>query len=181
MGKWVVVGAQWGDEGKAKITDLLAQYADVIIRYQGGCNAGHTVVANGKKYKFHLIPSGILYGNKLCFIGAGTVIHPSTLKTEIEDLLKDGHDLSNLKINPLASITMDYHIDTDGRSESTTKEKIGTTKKGIGPTYADKVARYGLKVQDLFDDELLSKRLDTILQVKNKELEHVYGIPPYKK
>lgn len=181
MGNCVVVGAQWGDEGKAKITDLLAQYADLIIRYQGGCNAGHTVVANGKKYKFHLIPSGILYGNKICFIGAGTVIHPATLKAEIEGLLKDGHDLSNLKINPLASITMDYHIDIDGYSEDTTKEKIGTTKKGIGPTYADKIARYGLKIQDLFDDEMLSKRLDTILHIKNKELENVFNIKPYSK
>ena len=181
MGNCVVVGAQWGDEGKAKITDLLAQYADVIIRYQGGCNAGHTVVAKGKKYKFHLIPSGILYGNKICFIGAGTVIHPETLKEEIEGLIKEGHDLANLKINPLASITMDYHIDIDGYSESTTKEKIGTTKKGIGPTYGDKVARYGLKVQDLFDDEILSKRLDTILQIKNKELEYVFNLKPYTK
>lgn len=181
MGNCVVVGAQWGDEGKAKITDLLAQYADLIIRYQGGCNAGHTVVANGKKYKFHLIPSGILYGNKICFIGAGTVIHPATLKKEIDGLLQEGHDLSNLKINPLASITMDYHIDIDGYSEDTTKEKIGTTKKGIGPTYADKIARYGLKIQDLFDDEMLSKRLDTILHIKNRELENVFNLKPYSK
>ena len=181
MGNCVVVGAQWGDEGKAKITDLLAHDADLIIRYQGGCNAGHTVVAQGKKYKFHLIPSGILYGNKICFIGAGAVVHPETLQTEIEGLLKDGHNLSNLKISPLASITMDYHIAIDGYSEDTTKEKIGTTKKGIGPTYSDKVARYGLKVQDLFDDELLSKRLDTILQIKNKELESVFNLPKYTK
>src|SRR5574344_2136014 len=102
----VVVGAQWGDEGKAKITDLLAQNADLIIRYQGGGNAGHTVVVNNKKYKFHLIPSGILYKDKICRIGAGKVIHPKTLKKEIEDLILDKTDLSNLKISPLASITM---------------------------------------------------------------------------
>ena len=181
MGNCVVVGAQWGDEGKAKITDLLAEYADLIIRYQGGCNAGHTVVVNGKTYKFHLIPSGILYGNKICMIGAGTVVHPETFQKEAEDLIKDNIDLSWLKINPLASITMDYHIDIDGYSESTTSQKIGTTKKGIGPTYSDKIARYGLKIQDLFDEEFLSQRLDTILNIKNKELQYVYNLKPYSK
>ena len=104
MENTVVVGAQWGDEGKAKITDLLAENADIIIRYQGGCNAWHTVVNNGKTFKFHLIPSGILYKDKLCFIGAGTVICPEVLNQEIEDLKKEGIDLSGLKISPLASI-----------------------------------------------------------------------------
>ena len=141
----VVVGAQWGDEGKAKITDLLAGDADLIIRYQGGCNAGHTVVAHNKTFKFHLIPSGILYKGKTCFIGAGTVILPEYFEEEIQGLIKEGIDVSGLKINPLASITMPYHTEVDGYSEDTAKiGKIGTTKKGIGPTYTDKMARIGL-------------------------------------
>ena len=144
MENTIVIGAQWGDEGKAKITDILAQNADLIIRYQGGCNAGHTVVNEGKIYKFHLIPSGILYKNKLCFIGAGTVIYPDVLNEEIENLKKENIDLTGLKISPLASITMPYHIDIDGYSEDTAKgaAKIGTTKKGIGPTYTDKISRF---------------------------------------
>lgn len=183
MENTVVIGAQWGDEGKAKITDLLAQNADIIIRYQGGCNAGHTVVNGGKTFKFHLIPSGILYKNKLCFIGAGTVIYPEVLNEEIENLKKENIDLSGLKISPLASITMPYHIDIDGYSEDTAKgsAKIGTTKKGIGPTYTDKVSRHGIKVQDLFDLDGLSKKLDNILPLKNKELTLVYGLKPYSK
>lgn len=183
MDNTVVIGAQWGDEGKAKITDILAQNADLIIRYQGGCNAGHTVVADGKTFKFHLIPSGILYKNKLCFIGAGTVIYPDVLAQEIIDLQKENVDMSGLKISPLASITMPYHIDIDGYSESTAQgsAKIGTTKKGIGPTYTDKVSRHGIKVQDLFDLEGLSKKLDNILPLKNKELANVYGLKTYSK
>ena len=182
MKNTVVIGAQWGDEGKAKITDLLAEKADVIIRYQGGCNAGHTVVAHSKTYKFHLIPSGILYGNKLCFIGAGTVILPESFKQELDGLIEEGIDVSGLKVNPLASITMPYHTEVDGYSESiATKGKIGTTKKGIGPTYTDKMARIGLKIQDLYDEETLSEKLDIILPIKNKTLEKVYGLKTYSK
>ena len=182
MNNTVVVGAQWGDEGKAKITDLLAQYADVIIRYQGGCNAGHTVVVDNEKYKFHLVPSGVLYGNKFCFIGAGTVIHPETFLQETQELIERGVNLLSLKISPLATITLPYHIDIDGISESTSgKNKIGTTKKGIGPTYSDKIGRYGIKVQDLFDEEALNLRLDAILPLKNKMLEKVYGTKTYTK
>ena len=182
MKNTVVVGAQWGDEGKAKITDLLAEYADVIIRYQGGCNAGHTVVANNETYKFHLIPSGVLYGNKFCFIGAGTVIHPETFLKETQELIERGVNLSTLRISPLASITLPYHIDIDGISESKSgKDKIGTTKKGIGPTYSDKIGRYGLKIQDLYDEELLNARLDAILPLKNKMLEKVFESKTYSK
>ena len=178
----VVVGAQWGDEGKAKITDLLAQDADLIIRYQGGCNAGHTVVAHNKTFKFHLIPSGILYKGKTCFIGAGTVILPEYFEEEIQGLIKEGIDVSGLKINPLASITMPYHTEVDGYSEDTAKKgKIGTTKKGIGPTYTDKMARIGLKIQDLYSPEALSEKLDVILPLKNKILENVYGLRHYTK
>ncbi len=182
MNNTVVIGAQWGDEGKAKITDLLAQKADLIIRYQGGCNAGHTVVANGKTYKFHLIPSGILYDKAVCFIGAGTVIHPESFKKEVEELKAEGVNFKNLKISPLASITMPYHIEIDGYSESTAgKGKIGTTKRGIGPTYADKMARIGLKIQDLYSYEALSEKLDMILPIKNKMLKNVYGLEEYTK
>ena len=182
MKNTVVVGAQWGDEGKAKITDLLAEYADVIIRYQGGCNAGHTVVANNETYKFHLIPSGVLYDNKFCFISAGTVIHPETFLKETQELIERGVNLSTLKISPLATITLPYHIDIDGISESTSgKNKIGTTKKGIGPTYSDKIGRYGIKIQDLYDEEALNARLDAILPLKNKMLEKVFGTKTYSK
>ena len=181
MENTVVIGAQWGDEGKAKITDLLARQADIIIRYQGGCNAGHTVVADNKTFKFHLIPSGILYKDKICMIGAGTVIYPEVLKEEIENLKAENVSLDGLKISPLASVTMPYHIDIDGRSESCAANKIGTTKRGIGPTYTDKISRHGLKVEDLFDEEFLSRKLDDILTVKNKELVHIYGLEPYTK
>lgn len=182
MKNTVVVGAQWGDEGKAKITDLLATKADLIIRYQGGCNAGHTVVADNKTYKFHLIPSGILYKGKTCFIGAGTVIHPETFLQETLDLVKDGISLDGLKVSPLASITMPYHIEVDGFKESTAKKgKIGTTKKGIGPTYTDKVARVGLKIEDLYCKEALNEKLDVILPLKNKVLKEVYGLKTYTK
>ena len=178
----VVVGAQWGDEGKAKITDLLAQNANLVIRYQGGCNAGHTVVAHNKTFKFHLIPSGILYEGKTCFIGAGTVILPESFEAEIKGLIEEGIDVSRLKINPLASITMPYHTEIDGYSESTAgKGKIGTTKKGIGPTYTDKMARIGLKIEDLYSDEALSEKLDIILPLKNKTLKEVYGLKTYTK
>ena len=182
MKNTVIVGAQWGDEGKAKITDLLAEKADLIIRYQGGCNAGHTVVANGQTYKFHLVPSGTLYNDKICFIGAGTVILPEYFETEVQGLISDGIDVSNLKISPLAAITMPYHTEVDGYSEDNAKKgKIGTTKKGIGPTYTDKAARIGLKIEDLYSPEALNEKLDVILPLKNKTLEKVYGLQPYSK
>ena len=182
MANKVVVGSQWGDEGKAKITDILAHDADLIIRYQGGCNAGHTVVADNKTFKFHLIPSGILYKGKTCFLGAGTVILPEFFESEVNDLIAEGIDVSGLKISPLASITMPYHTEIDGYSEQTAgKGKIGTTKKGIGPTYTDKAARIGLKVGDLYNLETLDEKLDIILPIKNKMLEKVYGLQPYTK
>ncbi len=180
----VVVGAQFGDEGKAKITDLLASKADVVIRYQGGSNAGHTVVYNNKKYKFHLIPSGILYENKLCFLGAGVVIKPDDFKKELDELIAEGIPAERfkkaLKINPLAHITMPWHTEIDGYSESSLgKNKIGTTKKGIGPTYTDKYARIGIRVEDLFNEETLKTKLDVILPIKNKTLDKVYTLKTY--
>lgn len=182
MKNTVVVGAQWGDEGKAKITDLLAQKADMVIRYQGGCNAGHTVVYNGETYKLHLVPSGILYGNKICFIGAGTVILPEYFEQETNELKERGINLLNLKLSPLATITMPYHTEVDGWAEDTIKKgKIGSTRKGIGQTYTDKMARCALKVGDLFDEETLSEKIDIILPLKNKILKEVYGLKEYSK
>ena len=183
MKNTVVVGAQWGDEGKAKITDLLAEKADLIIRYQGGCNAGHTVVANGQTYKFHLIPSGTLYKDKICFIGAGTVVLPEYFEQETGELISQGVDLSGLRVSPLATITMPYHTEIDGYSEDHAQKggKIGTTKKGIGPTYTDKYARIALKIQDLYNEETLSEKLDLILPLKNKQLKEVYWLEPYTK
>ena len=182
MANKVVIGAQWGDEGKAKITDLLAQDADLIIRYQGGCNAGHTVVAHGKTFKFHLIPSGILYSGKTCFIGNGTVVLPEYFQEEIEGLKKENIDLSGLKVSPLATITMPWHTEVDGYSEDNAKKgKIGTTKKGIGPTYTDKMARIALKIEDLYSPEALSEKLDVILPLKNKQLDELYGLKTYSK
>jgi len=182
MGNTVVIGAQWGDEGKAKIIDILAEDVDFIVRFHGGCNAGHTVVYNDKTYKFHLVPSGILYDNKICFLGNGVVIYPESFEQEIKDLSAQDVNLSNLKISPLATLTMPYHIDIDGLSEKSLKtSKIGTTKKGIGPTYSDKIARTALKVQDLFDFETLSHRLDDILPLKNSILKNVYDSKTYSK
>lgn len=182
MKNTVVIGAQWGDEGKAKITDLLAQKADLIIRYQGGCNAGHTVVADGNTYKFHLIPSGILYDKAICFIGAGTVIHPESFEKEINELKQQGVKFDNLKVSPLATITMPYHIEVDGWSEANSgKGKIGTTKRGIGPTYTDKMARIAFKIQDLYSLDALNEKIEMILPIKNKTLEQVYGLEPYTK
>jgi len=182
MKNTVVIGAQWGDEGKAKITDLLAQKADLIIRYQGGCNAGHTVVANGQTYKFHLIPSGILYDKAICFIGAGTVIHPESFEKEVNELRQQGVNFNNLKVSPLATITMPYHIEVDGWSEANSgKGKIGTTKRGIGPTYTDKMARIAFKIQDLYSLDALNEKIEMILPIKNKALEKVYGLEPYTK
>lgn len=182
MKNTVVIGAQWGDEGKAKITDLLAENADLIIRYQGGCNAGHTVVANGNTYKFHLIPSGILYNKAICLIGPGTVIHPESFEIEVNELKQQGVSFDNLKISPLATITMPYHIEIDGWSEANSgKGKIGTTKRGIGPTYTDKMARIAFKVQDLYSLDALNEKIDMILPIKNKTLEKVYNLEAYTK
>lgn len=182
MSNKVVIGAQWGDEGKAKITDLLAQDADLIIRYQGGCNAGHTVVAHGKTFKFHLIPSGILYKGKTCLIGNGTVILPEYFEQEIAGLKAENIDLTGLKVSPLATITMPWHTEVDGYSEdNASKGKIGTTKKGIGPTYTDKMQRIALKIEDLYSDVALSEKLDIILPLKNKQLKEVYGLKTYTK
>lgn len=177
----IVVGAQWGDEGKAKIIDLLSEKADLVVRYQGGCNAGHTVVTGGHTYKFHLIPSGILYKGKTCIIGSATVINPEVLNNEIEGLKAKGIDISGLCISTSAHVTLPYHLDIDELNETALgKNKIGTTKRGIGPTYIDKVDRVGIRMEDILDEAILNEKLDIVLPKKNKLLES-YGYKPYNK
>ena len=150
----VIVGAQWGDEGKGKVTDLLAEQADVVVRFQGGNNAGHTIVRDGEEFKFHLIPSGILYPGKTCVVGNGVVIDPAVLIGELEGLRRRGIDASGLRISANAHLIMPYHVMLDTAGEAKLgKLEIGTTKRGIGPCYADKAARLGIRVQDLLDAE----------------------------
>ena len=151
----VIVGAQWGDEGKGKVVDLLAERADMVIRFQGGNNAGHTIVRDGQTWKFHLIPSGILYPGKACVIGNGVVIDPRVLTDELDDLRAKGIDVSGLKVSANAHLIMPYHLMLDQAGEARLgKLEIGTTKRGIGPCYADKAARLGIRVQDMLDERL---------------------------
>jgi adenylosuccinate synthase len=164
----VVVGAQWGDEGKGKITDLLAEKADVVIRFQGGNNAGHTIVRDGEEFKLHLIPSGILYEAKTCIIGNGVVVDPRILFGELEALRARGIGGDNLRVSGNAHMIMPYHLLLDGVSEQQLgKFKIGTTGRGIGPCYVDKYARIGIRVQDLLDEKILRRKIRTALQEKN--------------
>ena len=152
----VIVGAQWGDEGKGKITDLIAENADLVIRFQGGNNAGHTIVRDGETWKFHLIPSGILYPGKTCVIGNGVVIDPRVLTDELDNLRAKGVDVSGLKVSANAHLIMPYHLMLDHAGEAKLgKLEIGTTKRGIGPCYADKAARLGIRVQDMLDEKIL--------------------------
>ena len=174
-----MIGAQWGDEGKGKITDLLSRSADVVVRSQGGVNAGHTVVVAEKTFKLHLIPSGILYPNTECIIGSGTVIDPQVLIEEIEQLKALGVTIDNLYISQTAHITMPYHRKIDRASEESRGEyKIGTTGRGIGPTYADKSERTGIRVLDLMNSEHLQKQLSWAINYKNAILEKLYNLPP---
>lgn len=177
----VIVGAQWGDEGKGKITDFLAGTAHMVVRYQGGPNAGHTVVAGGKKYKLHLIPSGILHG-KQCVIGNGVVVDPGSLIDEIEYLAELGHDVEGvLHISDAAHVIMPYHLRLDEVQEDQRGPlRIGTTRRGIGPAYADKAARSGIRVIDLLDENVFRRRLEHNLEQVNHLLTRVYGKEPMK-
>lgn len=176
-----VVGLQWGDEGKGKVIDYLSRDADIIVRFQGGNNAGHTVVCDGKKYVFHVIPSGILHKNKVCVIGNGVVLDPKVLLDEIEYLKKNGVDISpkNLRISSLAHVIMPYHRSLDSFREEKREQKIGTTKRGIGPCYVDKVARCGVRVVDLLDCETLAFKIKDNLNEKNPLYKNVYGAEPF--
>jgi adenylosuccinate synthase len=167
----VIVGAQWGDEGKGKLTDLLAERADVIVRFQGGNNAGHTIVRDGQEFKFHLIPSGILYPDKACVIGNGVVIDPGVLIGELEGLRRQGIDIGGLRISANAHLIMPYHVLLDTAGEARLgKLEIGTTKRGIGPCYADKAARLGIRVQDLLDAKILRKKIMAAMEPKKQML-----------
>src|SRR6201985_2768754 len=167
----VIVGAQWGDEGKGRCVDLLAEKADMVIRFQGGNNAGHTIVRDGVPWKFHLIPSGILYPGKLCAIGNGVVIDPKVLTGELDELRTKHVDLSGLRISANAHLIMPYHMLLDHAGETKLgRLQIGTTRRGIGPCYADKAARLGIRVQDLLDESILKKKIITALEPKRLSL-----------
>src|SRR3954471_19144375 len=172
----VIVGAQWGDEGKGKITDLLAERSDAVIRFQGGNNAGHTIVRGDVTYKLHLMPSGILYPGKLCVIGNGVVIDPKVITEEIVELTRRGIDVSSLRISANAHLIMPYHklLDQEGEARLG-KLQIGTTKRGIGPCYADKASRLGIRVQDLLDEKILRQKIYAALEPKRQLLR------PYEK
>ena len=167
----VIVGAQWGDEGKGKVIDLLAEHADVVVRFQGGNNAGHTIIHAGETWKFHLIPSGILYPGRTCVIGNGVVVDPAVLTSEIDDLRARGVDVSGLKLSANAHLIMPYHLLLDMEGEAKLgKNPIGTTKRGIGPAYADKAARLGIRVQDMLDERILKKKIAAALEPKRQQL-----------
>ena len=171
MPSTVIVGAQWGDEGKGKVTDLVAEDADVVIRYQGGNNAGHTIVRGDDVYKFHLIPSGILYPCKLCLIGNGVVVDPKVISDEIEGLRRRRIDVSGLRISANAHLIMPYHLLLDHAGESRLGElQIGTTRRGIGPCYADKAARLGIRMQDLLDEKILKQKIYAAMEPKRQSL-----------
>jgi adenylosuccinate synthase len=171
-----IVGTQWGDEGKGKITDFYAESADIIARFQGGNNAGHTIVVKDEVYKFHLLPSGILRPEKTVVIGNGVVIDPEVLISELEGIEARGFAVSNLRISDRAHVIMPYHKMLDGAQEEVKKngQKIGTTKRGIGPTYSDKISRYGIRMGDLVDEKLLKEKLSHIVPLRQKMLS-VYG------
>ena len=167
----VIVGAQWGDEGKGKITDLLAERADAVVRFQGGNNAGHTIVRDGVTYKLHLVPSGILHRNSLCIIGNGVVIDPKVLTDELDELRRQRIDTQHLKVSANAHLIMPYHMLLDHAGEAKLgKLQIGTTRRGIGPCYADKAARLGIRMQDLLDEKILKKKIIAALEPKRLSL-----------
>ncbi len=176
MSTKVVIGAQWGDEGKGKIIDILAQQSEVVVRSQGGNNAGHTVEADGKQYKLHLVPSGILNPETLCIIGTGVVVDPGVLLEELDMLAEEGVSADNLKIDLRAHIIMPYHLVLDGLMEASRgKSDIGTTKKGIGPCYMDKAERIGIRLCDLLDSVVFEEKARGNTEYKNKLITKVFG------
>lgn len=174
-----VMGSQWGDEGKGKIVDYLAQKADSVVRYQGGANAGHTVTVNGEEYKLRLLPSGILYKGTHCVIGNGVVVDPKVMLEEMDAMTARGVDVSGIRLSNRAHVVLPYHSLIDGLSEELRgSSKIGTTKRGIGPCYQDKAKRIGIRVCDLMDGEEFRRKLRENLRVKNIELERLYSHAP---
>ncbi|MFP4198362.1 MAG: adenylosuccinate synthase [Halanaerobium sp.] len=181
MSNKIVVGAQWGDEGKGKITDMLAETADLVVRYGGGNNAGHTVIVGEEKFELHLIPSGILYEDKKSVLGGGVVIDPEAMVEEMEGLEERGISLANLYISETAHVIMPYHRMLDGLEEKRKGDsKIGTTGKGIGPCYTDKTARRGIRIADLLDEGRLRAKLKKALDYHNLLLEKVYNAKTLK-
>ncbi|MBQ7514992.1 MAG: adenylosuccinate synthase [Schwartzia sp.] len=179
MSAVVVMGSQWGDEGKGKIVDYLAQQADTVVRYQGGSNAGHTVSVNGEEYKLRLLPSGILYKGKHCVVGNGVVVDPKVMLEEMDAMEQRGIDVSGIRLSNRAHVVLPYHALMDGLSEELRgNDKIGTTKRGIGPCYQDKAKRVGIRVCDLMDKDEFAKRLKENLDVKNIELQRLYNHEP---
>jgi len=176
----VVVGAQWGDEGKGKIVDLLAQESDVVCRYQGGPNAGHTIVAGGETFKIRQLPSGVVSG-KVCVVGAGCVIDPAVFCGELDDLEARGYPTDGVHVSGNAHLIMPWHVAIDQAGERRLgKLQIGTTRRGIGPAYADKASRLGIRVQDLLDPKILRQKIATALAEKNVWLERVYEAEPFE-
>ena len=176
-----IVGVQYGDEGKGRIVDYFAQDADIVIRYQGGDNAGHTVINDKGKFALHILPSGIFNSETMNIVGAGTVVNFNTMHEELENIrTKSGMEIDNVFIDSRAHLIMPFHCDLDGAEESKrdSSQKIGTTKRGIGPCYTDKAARSGIRAGDLKDEEFLEKRLTMLLSKKNRELEY-YGLKTY--
>jgi adenylosuccinate synthase len=170
----VIVGAQWGDEGKGKVVDLLAERATTIVRFQGGNNAGHTIVREGEEFKFHLIPSGILHADKTCVIGNGVVVDPRVLLGEIDGLKRAGVSVNNLRLSANAHLIMPYHVLLDTAGETKLgKLSIGTTRRGIGPCYADKALRLGIRVQDLLDEKILRTKIRAALEPKQQALREL--------
>ena len=177
----VVVGTQWGDEGKGKYIDMLAEQSDIIVRFSGGNNAGHTIVANGAKYALHLIPSGILHTDKTCIIGNGVVVDPAVLLKEMKGLNERGITTDHLLISDRAHLIMPYHIGLDELQENFRgNNSIGTTKRGIGPCYADKIERSGIRMCDFIDKDEFIKKVKANLELKNLIIEKVYGGKPYQ-
>lgn len=172
----IVIGTQWGDEGKGKVIDILASRAEVVVRSQGGNNAGHTVVSNGQTYKLHLVPSGILYPETQCLIGAGVVLDPKDFIGELDEMERRGISTKNLKIDPRAHVVMPWHITLDGLSEAFRGgNDIGTTKRGIGPTYMDKYERCGIRICDLVNPAVFAEKALATGKLKNKIITAVYG------
>lgn len=181
MSSVVVVGTQWGDEGKGKITDFLSQNAEVVARYQGGNNAGHTIVFGGETYKLHLIPSGIFFPEKTCVLGNGMVIDPKAFVEEVKYLHDRNISTENLRVSNRAHVILPYHIELDIlQEEEKGINKIGTTRKGIGPAYMDKAARCGIRIADLLDKDMFRAKLEQNLVEKNRLFEKVYGVEPMK-
>lgn len=178
MSSQVVVGTQWGDEGKGKIVDVLAENADMVVRFQGGDNAGHTVIVDGKKHVLHLLPSGVLHEEGACIIGPGVVCNPFVLLEEMEKLKEGGMSTDHIIVSDRTHILMPYHCYQDQLEESAAVNKIGTTKKGIGPCYADKYARHGIRYHELKDFEHFKERVHENLKLKNKLFTEVYNAEP---